>query len=168
MERFDGIGTILPEQAVELALVGPPARACGLEIDVRLNHPFGPYRFMVIPMGLAPEGDVHSRAFVRWIEIQRSIAFIRERLENMPGVSTRTQSGPVRANSLVVSLIEGWRGEVCHVAVTGADGKFLRYKITDPSFHNWCALGLSMRNQAISDFPICNKSFNLSYCGHDL
>jgi Ni,Fe-hydrogenase III large subunit len=168
MERFDGIGIVTPDQAVELALVGPPARACGLEVDVRLNHPFGPYRFMVIPMVLAPEGDVHSRAFVRWIEIQRSIAFIRERLENMPEASARRPSGPIRPNSLAVSLIEGWRGEVCHVAVTDEEGKVLRYKITDPSFHNWSALGLSMRNQAISDFPICNKSFNLSYCGHDL
>jgi Ni,Fe-hydrogenase III large subunit len=78
------------------------------------------------------------------------------------------KGGAMIPNGLVVSLIEGWRGEVCHVAITDKNGKFLRYKITDPSFHNWSALALAVRNQAISDFPICNKSFNLSYCGHDL
>ena len=59
-------------------------------------------------------------------------------------------------------------GEVCHVALTGTDGKLRRYKITDPSFHNWTGLVLALRGQAISDFPLCNKSFNLSYCGFDL
>ena len=57
---------------------------------------------------------------------------------------------------------------MCHVAVTDADGRFARYKVVDPSFHNWFGLALAMRGQAISDFPLCNKSFNLSYCGHDL
>lgn len=62
----------------------------------------------------------------------------------------------------------GMYGEVCHVALTGADGRLRRYKITDPSFHNWTGLALAMRRQAISDFPVCNKSFNLSYRGFDL
>jgi Ni,Fe-hydrogenase III large subunit len=72
------------------------------------------------------------------------------------------------AGQIAVSLIEGWRGELCHVALTGTDGKFERYKIVDPSFHNWPGLAYALRNQQISDFPLCNKSFNLSYCGHDL
>ena len=67
-----------------------------------------------------------------------------------------------------MALNEGWRGEVCHVAITGPDGRFSRYKIVDPSFHNWSALAHALRGQQISDFPLCNKSFNLSYCGHDL
>ena len=71
-------------------------------------------------------------------------------------------------NSLAVSLVEGWRGEICHVAITDSQGGFSRYKIVDPSFHNWMGLAIAMRNQQISDFPLCNKSFNLSYCGHDL
>jgi len=65
-------------------------------------------------------------------------------------------------------LVEGWRGEVCHVALTDDAGNFRRYKIVDPSFHNWPGLALALRGQAISDFPVCNKSFNLSYCGFDL
>jgi Ni,Fe-hydrogenase III large subunit len=68
----------------------------------------------------------------------------------------------------VVSLVEGWRGEVLHAAHTGPDGRLRTYKIVDPSFHNWFALALAMRGEAISDFPLANKSFNLSYCGHDL
>jgi Ni,Fe-hydrogenase III large subunit len=67
-----------------------------------------------------------------------------------------------------VSLVEGWRGEICHVAMTNPQGRFATYKVVDPSFHNWAGLAMSLRDQQISDFPICNKSFNLSYCGHDL
>ena len=74
----------------------------------------------------------------------------------------------LRPNTLAVSLVEGWRGEICHVALTDAEGRFARYKIVDPSFHNWTGLALALRDQQISDFPLCNKSFNLSYCGHDL
>jgi Ni,Fe-hydrogenase III large subunit len=65
-------------------------------------------------------------------------------------------------------MVEAWRGEVAHVAITDADGRLAAYKIVDPSFHNWSALATAMRGQQISDFPLCNKSFNLSYCGSDL
>jgi Ni,Fe-hydrogenase III large subunit len=65
-------------------------------------------------------------------------------------------------------MVEGWRGEICHVAITDDQGRFAAYKIVDPSFHNWTGLAMALRNQQISDFPLCNKSFNLSYCGHDL
>jgi len=168
MERFDGTGTLTAEQAVELGLVGPPARACGLEVDCRQNQPFGPYRFMVVPVALAPEGDVASRAFVRRVEIERSILFLQERLSALPAPAPRKPLPKPKAKSLVVSLIEGWRGEVCHVALTDAHGAFRRYKVTDPSFHNWMGLAMAMRGADISDFPVCNKSFNLSYCGFDL
>ncbi len=69
---------------------------------------------------------------------------------------------------IAVALVEGWRGEICHVAVTDGDGRFACYKIVDPSFHNWAALAHALRDQQISDFPLCNKSFDLSYCGQDL
>ena len=71
-------------------------------------------------------------------------------------------------NGFVVSLVEGWRGEICHVAMTDNNGRFDHYKVVDPSFHNWMGLAMAMRDEQISDFPLCNKSFNLSYCGHDL
>jgi Ni,Fe-hydrogenase III large subunit len=69
---------------------------------------------------------------------------------------------------LAVALVEGWRGELCHVALTDERGMFTAYKVVDPSFHNWTGLAMALRDQQISDFPLCNKSFNLSYCGHDL
>jgi len=69
---------------------------------------------------------------------------------------------------LALSLVEGWRGEIVHLGMTDREGRFARYKILDPSFRNWFGLAMAMRGQAISDFPQCNKSFNLSYCGHDL
>ena len=72
------------------------------------------------------------------------------------------------ADRFCVSLVEGWRGEICHVAITDAARHSGRYKIVDPSFHNWSGLAMALRGQQISDFPLCNKSFNLSYCGHDL
>ncbi|MGB8357116.1 MAG: NADH dehydrogenase subunit, partial [Bacteroidales bacterium] len=74
----------------------------------------------------------------------------------------------LRPGSYAASITEGWRGEICHFAVTDSYGNILHYKVKDPSQHNWMALALAVRNQEISDFPVCNKSFNLSYCGHDL
>ena len=74
----------------------------------------------------------------------------------------------LRPEHLGVSLVEGWRGEICHVAITDGLGRFAAYKVVDPSFHNWTGLALALRGQQISDLPLCNKSFNLSYCGHDL
>jgi Ni,Fe-hydrogenase III large subunit len=105
---------------------------------------------------------------VRWLEIQRSGQFLLEQLAIPPEGELRDEVAPAAADTLAVTLVEGWRGEVCHVALTDADGRFRRYKIVDPSFHNWTGLALALRSQAISDFPICNKSFNLSYCGFDL
>ena len=80
----------------------------------------------------------------------------------------RAEVGARRPEHLAVSLVEGWRGEICHVAITDGDGHFSRYKVVDPSFHNWTGLAVALRGQQISDFPLCNKSFNLSYSGHDL
>jgi Ni,Fe-hydrogenase III large subunit len=89
-------------------------------------------------------------------------------LESLPGGSVLSTAGNPAPHHLTISLVEGWRGEICHVAITDAGGNFTRYKIIDPSFHNWFGLAYALRDQQISDFPLCNKSFNLSYCGHDL
>ena len=72
------------------------------------------------------------------------------------------------AGRLAVALVEGWRGEICHVALTNKAGEIEKYKVKDPSLHNWLGLAIAVRSEGISDFPINNKSFNLSYCGHDL
>src|SRR6266487_831444 len=86
----------------------------------------------------------------------------------LPKGSARVDCGPLRPNELAVAMVEGWRGEIVHVVITDDTGRVRRHKVTDPSFHNWTALGLAMPGNEISDFPLCNKSFNLSYAGHDL
>jgi Ni,Fe-hydrogenase III large subunit len=168
VDRFENTGRVTREQAEAIGLVGPAARACGILRDVRHDFPAGIYRFVHLPAMTAHHGDVNSRAVVRWLEVQQSIHFILEQLDSLPDNGIRNDVGPLAPSSLAVALIEGWRGEICHVAITDARGAFARYKITDPSFHNWFGLALAMRGEQISDFPLCNKSFNLSYCGHDL
>jgi Ni,Fe-hydrogenase III large subunit len=166
--RFEHTGRLDRKQAAEIGLVGPAARACGLVRDVRFDHPTGWHRFAQVPVSVWPDGDVFARARVRWLEIQRSGEFLREQLDAAPEGETRSFLPAPAPDTLAVALVEGWRGEVCHVALTAADGRLRCYKITDPSFHNWTGLALALRGQAISDFPMCNKSFNLSYCGFDL
>jgi Ni,Fe-hydrogenase III large subunit len=166
--RFENAGPVPRATALELGLVGMAARASGVERDVRAQFPSGLYRFAQIPVSSYHSGNVFARAYVRWMEIQRSLAFILDQLKALPDGPVRTEGGPLAAHHAVVALAEGWRGEICHVALTDAAGKFAHYKIVDPSFHNWMGLSLALRDQQISDFPLCNKSFNLSYCGHDL
>ena len=168
MARFENTGGVALETAVELGLVGPAARASGREIDARRDFPSGIYRFAQMPVSTFDSGDVFARAYVRWLEIQRSVQFIREQLAALPAGAVRAACGPPAPEAMVVSILEGWRGEIVHVATTDAAGRFARYKVVDPSFHNWLGLALALRGQEISDFPLCNKSFNLSYCGHDL
>jgi Ni,Fe-hydrogenase III large subunit len=168
MARFEGAGRLSREQALELGLVGPAARACGLERDARLDHPLGYYRFSHIPLSSADSGDVWARAYVRWLEIERSLRFLRELGRSLPQGPALRAPRALKPGRLAVCLVEGWRGEICHAAISDAQGRFLRYKVVDPSFHNWPGLSLAMRRRRISDFPLCNKSFNLSYCGHDL
>lgn len=166
--RFENVGTVSPKQAAEIGLVGPAARACGLVRDVRYDHPAGWHRVAQMPVAVWPSGDVFARARVRWLELQRSGQFLREQLAAPPDGEIRSTVEPLAPETFAIALVEGWRGEVCHAALTDANGRFRRYKIVDPSFHNWTGLALALRGQAISDFPVCNKSFNLSYCGFDL
>ena len=168
MARFDGTGTVSRAVCDELGLVGLAARACGVDRDVRRDFPAGFFRFAQIPVSTWHTGDVFARAYVRWLEVQRSARFVSEQLRAVPRGDARRDLGPLRPDTLVVSLVEGWRGEICHVAITGGDGRFAHYKVVDPSFRNWIGLAMALRNEQISDFPVCNKSFNLSYCGHDL
>lgn len=171
LARFEGTGALSADVAREIGLVGPAARATGLSRDARVNHPAGLYRFVQVPIARWPSGDVFARAWVRWLEIERSAEFVRGLLAGA------LPEGPIRIplddrrlppDRLCASLVEGWRGEVCHVAVTDSAGAFRDYKVIDPSFHNWTGLALALRDQQISDFPLCNKSFNLSYSGVDL
>ena len=166
--RFEGTGVVSVEQAEAMGLVGPTARASGLVRDARFDHPVGWHRAAQIPVAVWPGGDVFARARVRWLEVQRSGRFLAEQLASARAGDLRVRMPDLATDALAIALVEGWRGEVCHAAITDGAGRLRRYKIVDPSFHNWTALALAMRAQAISDFPLCNKSFNLSYCGFDL
>lgn len=186
--RMLGRGILTPEAAKNLGLVGPAARASGLLRDVRFSHPLPGLSKYDIGIQTCKDGDVYCRAKVREKEIMESVAFIHRILTQLPETELcaspeeqslgHTEVTPpdcfdinklaLKKNHMGISLIEGWRGEICHVAMTDEAGEICKYKVIDPSFHNWIGLALAMRLQQISDFPLCNKSFNLSYCGHDL
>ncbi|MBU0684154.1 MAG: NADH-quinone oxidoreductase subunit C [Candidatus Omnitrophota bacterium] len=168
LDRFEETGVVSVQAALELGLVGVAARACGLEQDVRFDFPVGAFRFSQIPLSTCSSGDVFARAFVRWLEIQRSFEFIMDQLNNLPESEIAVSTEPIKSEKMVISLVEAWRGEICHVVFTDKKGNISQYKMVDPSFHNWIGLAMALRGEEISDFPLCNKSFNLSYCGHDL
>jgi Ni,Fe-hydrogenase III large subunit len=168
LARFEGTGVIPIEASRELGLVGPMARACGQKLDARCDFPSGIYRFSQVPVSTWHTGDVFSRALVRWLEIQNSVQFIRDQIDSYPAGDNRNVQGTLPPGMTGISIVEGWRGEICHVASTDENGNLNRYKVVDPSFHNWFGLAFMLRGQQISDFPLCNKSANLSYCGHDL
>ncbi len=168
LARFEGTGVVERAVCDQIGLVGPAARSCGADLDIRRDMPLGIYQLAQIPVSTWHSGDVFARGYVRWLEIRRSIGFIREQLNSLPGGGVRSETSSPRPDSIAVSLVEGWRGEICHVAITDDLGRFAGYKVVDPSFHNWFGLAYALRGQQISDFPLCNKSFNLSYCGHDL
>jgi len=166
--RTDGTGVVSRKLCDELGLVGPAARACGASRDVRRDHPFGLYRFSHVPVATADSGDVFARAWVRYLECERSADFVVTHLRSLPESPVRVKVPALPPDRLAISMVEGWRGEIAHVAVTGPEGRLARYKVKDPSFHNWMGLAQALRGEQISDFPLCNKSFNLSYAGHDL
>jgi len=168
LARFEGIGAIGTDDAETLGLVGVAARACGLVRDARLHHPFGAWEEGFDTPVIEFDGDVFARGNVRRREVYASLDLIGELLKRLPEGPVKAPLGPLAGDSLAVSFCEGWRGEVVHAATTDAAGRIDRYKIVDPSFHNWSGLALALRGQQISDFPLCNKSFNLSYCGFDL
>lgn len=169
LARFESTGAISTETARSIGLVGVAARASGLKQDVRHDFPCGIYQMTHIPVSTWVDGDVMSRALVRWQEVGHSAQFIEDQLNSLPDgvIIVKGKNMPKKAH-LAVSLVEGWRGEICHAAVTRDNASYQCYKVVDPSFHNWFGLALALRDQQISDFPVCNKSFNLSYCGHDL
>jgi Ni,Fe-hydrogenase III large subunit len=166
--RTDGTGVVSRQTCDLLGLVGPAARACGAERDVRRDHPFGVYRFAHVPVATSDTGDVYARALVRSLEAERSADFVVRQLRALPDGPIRAKVPPLPPGRTAVSMVEGWRGEIAHLGTTDADGQLSHVKVKDPSFHNWMGLAMAVRGEGISDFPLCNKSFNLSYCGHDL
>jgi Ni,Fe-hydrogenase III large subunit/NADH:ubiquinone oxidoreductase subunit C len=169
LSRMEKTGEVSFEQVCEIGTVGMSARMSGLNRDVRLSHPHNLYGSIDHTPIVKRHGDVYSRAQIRKEEIKQSIAYIKELLANVPKFEEpKSIVFEPAADAFIISLVEGWRGEICHCAITDEAGQLVIYKIKDPSHHNWMALAQAVRNNEISDFPICNKSFNLSYSGHDL
>lgn len=174
--RFEKTGIVTHQQSKEIGLVGMAARMTDINRDIRSSHPFGYYTVLAHQPILKGHGDVYSRAQIRKEEIKQSIFYIRNLMKNIPSHKKQPVRLPggetinlqLTPSTFAISLVEGWRGEICHCALTDEKGELIHYKIKDPSFHNWMGLALSVRNNEISDFPICNKSFDFSYCGHDL
>jgi Ni,Fe-hydrogenase III large subunit len=116
-----------------------------------------------------PGGDVLARARVRADEILHSLDCVEQLARECGGAEAAPVGEAALApDSMVVTVNEAWRGELSHCLMTGPGGELVRYKIKDPSFHNWPGLAIALRDEGISDFPVNNKSFNLSYCGMDL
>ena len=167
--RFEGCGAVSRADAHHLGLVGPAARACGIAYDARRCFPTEHYRHLDIPEHSEPTGDVYARARIRADEVLQSIGIVRSLLAEP--IETRCVDAAgvdLAPESLVVTLNEAWRGELSHCLLTDSKGDIVRYKVKDPSFHNWSGLAMSLRDTEISDFPLNNKSYNLSYCGFDL
>ena len=170
LDRFENLGTVSKEDAVKYGITGAAGRASGLSCDAR--HDFPPQSGSIEPFlpELELNGSVLSRAQIYRAEALSAAAEAEEILSSALdlGKDHISEVGSLRPDMLSVSVIEAWRGEVVQFAITDADGKIRTFRCTDPSLHNWRALELAMRGTQISDFPICNKSFNLSYCGVDL
>ncbi len=169
LARFENVGIVTKQQAEDMMFVGMAARTCGVSRDTRKSHPYGAYEKHPVNPVILHSGDVMARAKLRYLEIVESLEFIKKLLEiHQESLPTSNFSSELKTDSLCISLTEGWRGEICHIAITDSKGEIAHYKIKDSSLHNWFALALAVRDNDISDFPICNKSFDLSYCGFDL
>lgn len=167
LSRLERTGIISTKHAKEIAMVGPSARACSIKIDARKFGNFGDGKnFEILTTG---GGDVHSRFYIRYVEIKQSKKIIESLLKKLQGeLNLEKQIVNLAPNSFVTSITEAWRGELAHTVITDEEGNIATYKIKDPSFNNWLGLAIANRNGQISNFPVCNKSFDLSYCGFDL
>lgn len=171
MSRLERTGVVSIETATLLGAVGMAARASGVDLDSRFDMNDDWYTSLNVVKPFKATGDVYSRFKLRYKEIKQSIKIIKKLFKKIDEYNQYVKTTPnkeLSINSIAISIVEGWRGEVIHIALTGNNGELLRYKIKDPSFNNWYMLSMAVRNNGISDFPLCNKSFNLSYCGNDL
>jgi Ni,Fe-hydrogenase III large subunit len=168
LSRLQKTGILDRKTAEDIGMTGPAGRASGLKLDVRASHPWGYYKFTPFYKISLETGDVFARSFMRYMEIRRSLGFVIEQLENLEEGELLKDLTSLQTESFVVSLVEGLRGEMTHVCITDEKGEISTYKIKDPSFANWHGLAYAVRGEGVSDFPLCNKSFDLSYCGHDL
>lgn len=167
-DRFITAGRVLPKLAAELGLCGLAGRASAQAWDVRADQPITPYEQLNVRMATHNNGDVAARVFVRFEEIFESIRLLQEIAQQLPQGATLVSLPEPTTDALGVGLVEGWRGPVLVAIENDAQGKILRCHCHDPSWQNWPILQHAIMGNIVPDFPLINKSFNLSYSGCDL
>jgi Ni,Fe-hydrogenase III large subunit len=148
-------------------VVGVAGRASGIDLDVRRDHPYAAYDTATFRVPVCQEGDVLRRVQVRVEEVRQSLAIIRAVTSGLEPGAHRVPMPALEADRCALGAVEGWRGEILHWIRTGADNRLQRVKIKDPSLNNWPALVEAVQGNIVPDFPVINKSFNLSYSGTD-
>ncbi len=166
-DRLEQTGVLRPDKARDLGIVGVAGRASGMDLDVRRDHPYAAYPRYAFRVPVYQVGDVLHRMQVRIDEVNESIRIIRSAAEESQRGEFRVSVPPIPPDHCTLSAVEGWRGEIIHWIRTGPDNHLERCKIKDPSLNNWPALVEAVQGNIIADFPVINKSFNLSYSGTD-
>jgi Ni,Fe-hydrogenase III large subunit len=164
----DGTGILPPQAARDLGIVGLAARASGIDADFRRDHPHDAYEDLHFDVPVEQGGDVRARLMVRAREVEQSLGLLRQVLDRLPDSAIATAlPDRLPADSSALGWAEAWRGPITHWVATDREGRLARVKITDPSYLNWPGLVLAVPGNIIPDFPVINKSFNLSYSGND-
>jgi Ni,Fe-hydrogenase III large subunit/Ni,Fe-hydrogenase III component G len=167
-DRLDGTGRLTAKTARDHGALGFVARASGLDVDARRDHPFAAYGELSFGVPVFDTGDVRARTLVRVHEARESAKLIRQAVEGLPAGPLLSRLSPLPAFDPAFSLVEAWRGRVVHWLMADGHGRLERVKIVDPSFLNWRPLSYALLKNIVPDFPLCNKSFNQSYSGNDL
>ena len=167
-DRVDDTGVLNTEAARALGVVGMAARASGLDLDLRRDQPHDAYAGLRFQVPVEEGGDVRARLMVRAREVEQSLSIVRQALDGLPeGRGSVPLPDALPAASSALGWAEGWRGECLHWIQTDDEGRLARVKVTDPSFKNWPGLARAVPGNILPDFPVINKSFNLSYSGND-
>jgi Ni,Fe-hydrogenase III large subunit/Ni,Fe-hydrogenase III component G len=166
-ERLETTGILKPETARDLGVVGIAGRASGFDHDLRRDFPHAAYERVKFTVPVYQEGDVLRRMQVRVDEVSEALSIIDQMLQQMPDGPVQTALPPLPADVVALGYVEGWRGEIFHWIRTAGENRLARCKIKDPSLQNWPALSEAILGNIVPDFPVVNKSFNLSYSGTD-
>lgn len=167
-DRFLGAGIFTPELAHALGAVGFVGRASGQSFDVRRDAPYPPYDRLSVQVPVESQGDVAARFWVRYKELRAALRLIEQMLADLPSADRVAPWCIPHAGAEGFAAVESWRGEVLCYVRFGAGGVIDRYWPRDPSVINWPALEKLVLDSIVPDFPVCNKSVNGSYSGHDL
>jgi Ni,Fe-hydrogenase III large subunit len=166
-DRLERTGVLHPEKARDLGIVGVAGRASGQDLDLRRDHPYAAYESLRIDVPVYQEGDVLRRMQVRIDEVRGALGLIRAAASRLEAGAHRVPMPPLPADRYALGAVEGWRGEILYWVRTGAGSRIARCKVKDASLNNWPALVEAVQGNIVPDFPVINKSFNLSYSGTD-